>query len=345
MNMKLAHSSAASLAWRMVQNLQIRFVDKLENISLQFDQPVKFKKTDWLRDEGEFGGGYRYTNGDNATYNRAAVNISQVHYENDPQKPLNSATALSTIIHPDNPLTPSVHMHFSFTELKNDTGYWRLMADLNPAVENKTNTKTFITCLKDSSGKHFNNGANQGDKYFSIPVLEQTRGVAHFYLENFKTNNPNADAKFSEKFAVSMIDCYIDILSNALQSHPDYNEDDKLLQLDYHTLYLFQVLTLDRGTTSGLLVHNQNDVGIMGSIPKRINRKLLSSWVAKMPKPQDKLVNAILNAMPNQSVVEINDQVKQNFANAVRQHYQDHPEALKMQAKGDIIPPTVVNHK
>ena len=41
--------------------------------------------------------------------------------------------------------------------------------------------------------------------------------------------------------------------------------------------YLFQVLTLDRGTTSGLLIHNQNDVGIMGSLSLYINKVLLSS--------------------------------------------------------------------
>ena len=69
-------------------------------------------------------------------------------------------------------------------------------------------------------------------------------------------------------------------------------------QLAYHTLYFFQVLTLDRGTTSGLLVHDQNDLGIMGSLP---------AWVD-------------------------------------RAHYRAHPEAVALQAAGDVVPPTVATH-
>ena len=37
----------------------------------------------------------------------------------------------------------------------------------------------------------------------------------------------------------------------------------------------FGVLILNRCTTSGLLVHDQNDVGIIGSLPSHVNRLLL----------------------------------------------------------------------
>jgi coproporphyrinogen III oxidase len=103
-------------------------------------------------------------------------------------------------------------------------------------------------------------------------------------------------------------------------------------------------LTLDRGTTSGLLVHSQNDVGIMGSIPSHINRELLTSWVDKMPKPQDKLVLALLDALPNEIPTPVEVETKKLLAQAVRDHYRVYPEALSMQASGEIIPPTVDNH-
>jgi len=35
--------------------------------------------------------------------------------------------------------------------------------------------------------------------------------------------------------------------------------------------------TADRGTTSGLLVHDENDVGILGSLPSHVDKKLLES--------------------------------------------------------------------
>ena len=114
--------------------------------------------------------------------------------------------------------------------------------------------------------------------------------------------------------------------------------------MDYHTLYLFQVLTLDRGTTSGLLSHDQNDVGIMGSIPSHINRTLLESWKALMPEPQDELVQALLNVLPQEVPTPVDSEIKKALANAVRAHYKKFPEALAMQASGNIIPKTVDNH-
>jgi len=29
----------------------------------------------------------------------------------------------------------------------------------------------------------------------------------------------------------------------------------------------------------------------------------------------------------------------------VRRHYAEHPEALALQAQGDVVPPTVANHR
>ncbi len=141
-----------------------------------------------------------------------------------------------------------------------------------------------------------------------------------------------------------MIDTYISIITAKLAGHPSFSDEAKEEQLAYHTLYLFQVLTLDRGTTSGLLVHDQNDIGIMGSIPSHVNRDILSSWHKLMPKPQDELVAALLKALPNETPTPVDEKTKKALANAVRKHYKKYPEALAMQASGDVVPPTVDNH-
>jgi len=199
--------------------------------------------------------------------------------------------------------------------------------------------------LDRTAGKYGEEGVEQGDKYFNIPVLHRTRGVSHFYLENFNRGNFEEDFVFAKQMGEAIIDTYIGIMLQALQYYKSYTAEEKQQQLDYHTLYLFQVLTLDRGTTSGLLIHNQNDVGIMGSIPSHINRELLSSWGALMPKPQDELVNALLEALPNEKRVYVNEEVKKSLANAVREHYKKYPEALSLQASGKVVPSTVENHK
>ena len=345
MNITQANSPKATKAHALIKALQQRFVSKLETVSQAVDDQQLFESLEWLRDEGKHGGGSRYGITDSQTFNRASVNVSQVHYDDDPEKSLGSATALSTIIHPQNPYAPSIHIHISWTELKAGKGYWRMMADLNPAIENAEDTAIFVNCLKQVAPEQYEAAAAQGDRYFNIPVLGRHRGVSHFYLEDYHSGNEQADIELAQSLVDSVIDCYSEILTKALQNHPSPKTEDYEQQRAYHTLYLFQVLTLDRGTTSGLLVHDQNDRGILGSLPGRIDKGLLASWQEKMEFPQDLLLEVILKALPTETPCLINDAIKQALAGAVRDHYQRYPQAISMQASGNVIPSTVDNHR
>jgi len=315
-------------------------------VALEFGEGKSCESVVWGRDGGKHGGGSRYEARDEVVFNRGSVNVSQVHYDDDESKKLGSATAISTIIHPRNPHVPSMHMHISWTQMRDGKGYWRIMADLNPSIlsESDLDKKIFSKMLKDVTGKHYEEGAAQGDRYFNIPVLGRTRGVSHYYLEGYNTGDFEADKAFSKEVGEAVIDTYIAIISGKLSEYPNFTAENAEEQLAYHTLYLFQVLTLDRGTTSGLLVHDQNDVGIMGSIPSHVNRDILASWQALMPEPQDKLVTALLNALPKVNPTPVDEKTKVKLAKAVRKHYKKYPEALNMQASGEIIPPTVDNH-
>ena len=341
-----ANATEAKSAKELVEELQHYFVTKLNDVSATFGNAKDCEAVEWLRDEGLHGGGVRFEARDETVFNRGSVNISQVHYDDDKTKRLSSATAISSIIHPKNPHAPSMHLHFSWTQMRNGKGYWRLMADLNPSLlPDNVSKKTFDMMLDKAAGEVFiEEGLAQGERYFNIPVLKRTRGVSHFYLENFNTGNFESDRAYVKQFAKKVIDTYIGITVQALQHYISYTQEKKEKQIDYHTLYLFQVLTLDRGTTSGLLVHEQNDIGIMGSIPSHINRELLASWVEKMPKPQDELVTALLEALPKEMPTPVEEETKKKLANAVREHYKKYPEALSMQASGNIVPPTVENH-
>ncbi len=342
MNMTMASSQEAKKAYALVRSLQKRFVEKLDALTKKYGNGKYFKELTWLRDDGIHGGGSRFEARDETLFNTASVNVSQVHYDELPEKQLKSATAISTIIHPGNPNVPSVHIHISLTELRSKKSYWRIMADLNPSIFNEHDREAFAKALQNLSGDYYAEGSQQGNKYFAIPALERTRGVSHFYLENFQTQNSDADFDFAKQFGEGIIDAYSNIIDNALASRKKISPADRAEQLAYHTTYLFQVLTLDRGTTAGLMVHNQNDVGIMGSLPSHINRKLLASWSKKVPQPQDKLVNALVDAIGNDGTIDI--LTKEKLATAVREHYKKYPEALSMQASGNTIPSTVQNH-
>ena len=341
--MNMSKSQDAIKAYELVRALQKRFVDKLDDLSSKFGENKKFEEVQWLRNNGLYGGGNRFEARDEVLFNTASVNVSQVHYDKDVTKSLQSASAISTIIHPKNPNVPSIHIHISLTSFKDGNSYWRIMADLNPSLENMEDKNIFDECLKQISKENYEEGTKQGEKYFFIPALNRHRGVSHFYLENYKTEDKQKDFDFALDFGKSVIDTYIDIISNAFETRKTFSVQDIKKQLDYHTLYLFQVLTLDRGTTSGLLIHNENDVGIMGSLPKFVNKKLLTSWIENMQTPQNELLENIIASIEDNGV--INAQIKEKLAQTVRKHYKKHPDALKYQASGNTIPNTVNNHK
>lgn len=339
-----AQSTQAQEALKLVSQLQQAFVERLESLAASLGVAQGFERVEWLREQGRFGGGLRFESGGNGCFNRASVNVSQVHYESDPHKQMNSATALSTIVHPHNPFAPSLHMHISWTELKSGKAYWRLMADLNPAIETPGLRQTFETALEALAPELYPQAKAQGEKYFYIPSLGRHRGISHYYLEDYFSNNPQADLELADKLGQSVIETYAQLLQQAYQAYPRPQAQDFARQLTYHSLYFLQVLTLDRGTSAGLLVHNQNDQGILGSLPASVDRELLSSWLSLQPAPQHELLAALIEALPQTQPAAVDRQTKLALAEVIRAHYLKHPLALSQQASGFVVPPTLANH-
>lgn len=340
----LPSSERALQARELVLALQTRLVARLEEVASALGRPQRFERIRWLRDEGRHGGGERLTTAGGPVFDRASVNVSAVHYDDLPDKRLGSATALSAIVHPAHPKGPSMHIHASWTELRNGVGTWRVMADLNPSLPASELRDRFERALREAASELYDEAAAQGDRYFWIPALGRHRGVVHFYLEGHRSGDDAADRALARRVQEAAIDTYAELLREALAHAGEPTEEERRAQLAYHTLYLFQVLTLDRGTTSGLLVHDQNDVGILGSLPGRVDRALLASWIGRLPPPQDALLRELVAALPDTSPAPVDDGVKRAFAEIVRRHYTAHPEAIEMQARGDIVPPTVANH-
>lgn len=328
-----AQSTSAQSTSKLVTDLQSQLVDRLEVVSRSLEESAHLVRVEWFRDQGRHGGGLRYEAAETHAFNRASVNVSQVQYEDEPQRPLASATALSAIVHPQHPRAASLHLHISWTELRSGRAYWRIMADLNPAIPQPGWKPAFVDCLQLAAGEVYAEAAAQGDRYFYIPTLQRHRGVAHFYLEDFHTDDQAADLALAERVGTAVIDTYARLLEQIAEfPAPDASELHQ--QLAYHTLYFFQVLTLDRGTTSGLLIHDQNDLGILGSLPARIDKTLLASWLPLLPEPQDQLLAGLLQALPDGDPSPIDETVKLRLAQIVRSHYSQNPQALALQAAG-----------
>lgn len=206
-------------------------------------------------------------------------------------------------------------------------------------------TEAFAAGLRAAAPAAYERARAQGDRYFWIPALGRHRGATHFYLEDHATDDAEADLALARAVGEAATRGYARLLAGLLPGLGPATADERARQLAYHTLYLFQVLTLDRGTTSGLLVHDQNDVGILGSLPSHVDRALLSSWRERLPPPQGELLDALVAALPAAAPAPVDDATKAALAAAVRAHYRAHPDALALQASGGVEVPTVANHR
>lgn len=345
MAMQPASSKSAIKAYQLVNELQAFLISRLDNLPPRPSES-RFRPVSWLRSEGRHGGGTRYMSHDQQLFNRASINVSQVQYEYDPKKTMSSATAISAIVHPHHPHAPSMHMHISWTEMKSGQGYWRIMADLNPSIPNSDDQALFETALRESvSPELYSYGSEQGARYFFIPALNRHRGVAHFYLEDFNSGNFASDLDLARRFGRKVIEAYTGIVGRVLSEQKPITPEESQKQREYHSVYFLQVLTLDRGTTSGLLVHDENDIGILGSLPAYVDTKLLESFVIKLPPLQQKLLTSLLSALPEGKDSAIEDSTKAKLAHITRQFYQKYPEAQELLARAEKLPPTQQNHQ
>lgn len=331
--MEMIYSSLpeAVRAAEILQGLQSRYVAGL--MALVGDEPIS---TTWFRNEGECGGGERLSFAENTALAGASINFSQVHYRSDSEIRLAVATALSAIVHPAYPRLPSAHLHLSYTQMQDGDAYWRLMADLNPAIENEQHRMKFDRMLATVADQHLLEGVENGERYFYIPALERHRGVSHFYLERFTSGDFEKDLLYIEQFGMAVLTTYVSILMDGMEEDKEPTEAERASQLAYHTLYFFQVLLMDRGTTAGLLVHDQNDVGILGSLPPQVDKNLLSSWGSRLTAPQDILLSRLLGVMPQMGVVPITDSLKKQIAETIRRFYGEYPEGIDLQAKSPL---------
>ena len=327
----------------MFSTLQGAFATLLEGMPGHQPHGTEFRRVPWLRDGGRHGGGERLALRRNGAFDNASLNVSCVHYDDLPDRKLASATALSCIVHPAHALSPSLHMHTSWTALKSGSHSWRLMCDLNPATPHPPHTERFVSTVREIVGERFEHGAAQGDQYFFIPALKRHRGAAHFYLEGHRGESWESDKALVQSFVEAVSETYAALVR---ESHAwEVHEAERRAQLEYHTIYLFQVLTMDRGTTSGLLAHQDNDLGILGSLPSRAAPALLRRWVDAVPEAQQPLVQRIAETLGDAPVVDVDDAMRLRLVQVVREHYRANPEALAHQARGFVLPPTVANHR
>ena len=171
---------------KLCLDLQAQFCHELERF-----ESKKFRVDRWQREGG--GGGISCVLQDGKSFAKAGVNISVVHGKLPPQAVAQMrsrgknlirekdlpfyAVGVSCVIHPVNPMIPTVHFNYRYFEVNNGSGkvlsWFGGGTDLTPYYLNEADAKHFHATLKQAcdsiNPEYYPKYKMWCDNYFHIP--------------------------------------------------------------------------------------------------------------------------------------------------------------------------------
>lgn len=285
---------------RMVQfvyQLQSDIVHGLESVENSAScndhhQQIQFQRDEWIRPEG--GGGLSCVLQDGQVFEKAGVNVSVVHgrlsSESAQQmrsqgRPIEQvdntrffATGVSMVLHPHNPMAPTVHLNYRYFELQTPDGqqlcsWFGGGADLTPAYLFEEDASHFHQTLKDACDRHdpqyYPRFKEWCDRYFYIPHRKETRGVGGIFFDDLGASESDGDIeeifRFAQSCGQAFLPSYLPILQRRI-SMP-YTDQQKQWQQLRRGRYVEFNLVYDRGTKFGLMTPGSRIESILMSLP------------------------------------------------------------------------------
>ncbi|XP_051157658.1 oxygen-dependent coproporphyrinogen-III oxidase [Leptopilina boulardi] len=266
-----------------IMKIQAEFCDKLEE---QEEMNQTFIVDRWTRKEG--GGGITCVLQDGTVFEKAGVNISVVSGTLPPGaiqqmrargKNLAEgslpffAAGISAVIHPRNPMVPTIHFNYRYFEIENKDGskqwWFGGGTDLTPYYLDEADAKHFHKTLKIACDKHnssyYKKFKKWCDDYFFIPHRNESRGVGGIFFDDLDTPNQNEAFEFVKSCAESVIPSYIPLVKK--NKKKGYGFLERQWQLLRRGRYVEFNLIYDRGTKFGLHTPGARYESILMSLP------------------------------------------------------------------------------
>ncbi|MGV8139543.1 MAG: oxygen-dependent coproporphyrinogen oxidase [Mangrovibacterium sp.] len=167
------------------------------------------------------------------------------------------ACGISSIIHPENPFAPIIHMNVRYFELSSELSWFGGGIDLTPHYIDPKEAAWFHSELKqicDHYGPGYYEKFRQwADDYFFLPHRNETRGVGGVFFDH---QNASAVTDFERLFGLTrkLAEAYPAIYIYLLNKnrHRPYTETEKNWQYLRRGRYVEFNLLYDRGTKFGL---------------------------------------------------------------------------------------------
>lgn len=268
----------------LIMKIQSDFCKALEAEEYAGQQ---FKVDRWIRKEG--GGGITCVLQDGEVFEKAGVNISVVKGNLPPQavqqmrsrgKNLSEGTSLpffaagvSAVIHPRNPMVPTIHFNYRYFEVMNTDGskqwWFGGGTDLTPYYLDDSDVVHFHKTLKNacdqSDIEYYPKFKKWCDDYFRITHRNESRGVGGIFFDDIDTPNQTDAFKFVSDCANAVIPSYMPIVRR--HKNDDYGDKERQWQLLRRGRYVEFNLIYDRGTKFGLYTPGARYESILMSLP------------------------------------------------------------------------------
>lgn len=265
---------------------QKRIIAELEKID-----GSKFRVDKWDRPEG--GGGISCVLQDGKVFEKAGVNTSIV-YGNLPRAAVQKmrvnhkaldpdvdslpffASGLSLVLHPHNPMAPTVHLNYRYFETANADGTTNAWwfgggTDLTPNYLFDEDAIHFHRTIKEACDKHdkeyYPRFKKWCDDYFKVTHRGETRGLGGIFFDDMDENEKDQEQLFSfiQDCCTSFLPSYLPVLEK--RKDMPYSEKEKEWQQLRRGRYVEFNLVHDRGTSFGLNTPGARVESILMSLP------------------------------------------------------------------------------
>ncbi|MEX2404496.1 MAG: oxygen-dependent coproporphyrinogen oxidase [Balneolales bacterium] len=264
-----------------ILDLQDDICKKLEEV----DGKGIFQEDTWVRDEG--GGGITRVMERGDVFEKGGVSTSEVFGELPEliRERFNVnqgwfyATGISLVIHPENPMVPTVHANFRYFELYEKEGgrpvdaWFGGGADLTPYYLQDEDAVHFHKVLKDACDQHgkelYPDFKLKCDEYFYSAHRQEARGIGGIFFDYLR-EQPGRPISFwldlVKDLGKSFLTAYIPIVLRRKKGN--YTEEQRYFQEIRRGRYVEFNLIHDRGTLFGLKTGGRTE-SILMSLPPR----------------------------------------------------------------------------
>ena len=288
--------------YQYIQNLQETISSKLEAI----DGKAKFQEDIWQRPEG--GGGRTRVIENGNVFEKGGVNISAVHGKLPEtmqtyfgvENANFFACGLSLVLHPKNPMVPTVHANWRYFEMYNQEGdlvdsWFGGGQDLTPNYLFEEDAKHFHQVCKNACDNHnsefYNTFKIRCDEYFWNTHRNEERGIGGLFFDYCKTSKDMSMQNwfdFVSEVGNSFLEAYVPIVEK--RKDLDYSKKQRDWQEIRRGRYVEFNLVHDKGTLFGLKTNGRIE-SILMSLPPHVQ------WVYNHhPEPdseEEKLINVL----------------------------------------------------